>query len=74
MGVPGVPCLQGCTLALMLCAAKPEYNTKFSVLAHMGPVTFVDFFRAPFLRFSATNYLDLVSKGVTAVPTGVGCT
>ncbi|WIA08209.1 hypothetical protein OEZ85_007658 [Tetradesmus obliquus] len=49
---------QGCTLAIALCADKPEYNNKFSVIAHMGPVVFVDFFRAPFLRFAAINSLD----------------
>eukprot|EP00878_Enallax_costatus_P034540 GHUV01038302.1.p1 GENE.GHUV01038302.1~~GHUV01038302.1.p1 ORF type:complete len:290 (+),score=48.85 GHUV01038302.1:665-1534(+) len=52
--------LQGCTLALLLCAGRPEYNAKFSAIGHMGPVAFVDFFRAPLLRFAATNYLDVI--------------
>jgi hypothetical protein len=35
--VPAV-LLQGCTLAIALCADRPEYNDKFSVIVHMGPV------------------------------------
>jgi pimeloyl-ACP methyl ester carboxylesterase len=27
---------QGCTLALMLLAARPEYNEKLSMVAHLG--------------------------------------
>eukprot|EP00775_Hariotina_reticulata_P011744 gene11744-11889_t len=49
---------QGCTLAYMLCAARPEYNSKFSVITHLGPVFFVRFFRAPVLRLLATYSLD----------------
>eukprot|EP00879_Flechtneria_rotunda_P000554 GHRR01000660.1.p1 GENE.GHRR01000660.1~~GHRR01000660.1.p1 ORF type:complete len:576 (+),score=135.60 GHRR01000660.1:200-1927(+) len=58
---------QGCTLAYLLCAAKPEYNNKFSVLAHLGPVVFVDFFRAVTLRalaiISADQFLYLLRIG-----------
>jgi hypothetical protein len=32
---------QGCTLAYLLLAAKPEYNEKVSVVNHMGPVMFI---------------------------------
>lgn len=31
-------------------AALPEMNEKISVMVQMGPVVFIDFFRAPFLR------------------------
>jgi len=55
-------CLQGCTLAYMLCAARPEYNSKFSMIAHLGPVFFVRYLRAPVLRLLATYSLDQVNE------------
>lgn len=41
---------QGCTLIYMLLSEKPEYNDKLSVVLHVGPVAFIEFIRAPFLR------------------------
>ncbi|KAF6258125.1 Alpha/Beta hydrolase protein [Scenedesmus sp. NREL 46B-D3] len=48
---------QGGTLGSMLCAARPEYNQKISVLALLGPVVFVDFMQSAFLKVF-TNELD----------------
>jgi hypothetical protein len=45
----------------LLCASKPEYNTKFSVLALMAPVFFVQHVQQPYLRFGATLHFDEVS-------------
>ncbi|KAF8072636.1 Lip3 [Scenedesmus sp. PABB004] len=41
---------QGCTLIYMLLSDKPEYNDKVSVVLHVGPVAFIEFIRAPFLK------------------------
>jgi pimeloyl-ACP methyl ester carboxylesterase len=41
---------QGSTVIYTTLAALPEMNEKVSVVMHMGPVAFLDFFRAPFLR------------------------
>jgi predicted alpha/beta hydrolase len=41
---------QGCTLIYMLLAEKQEYNDKISVAVHVGPVGFIEYIRAPFLK------------------------
>ncbi|KIZ02804.1 lipase, family member K [Monoraphidium neglectum] len=41
---------QGCTLSVMLLAAKPEYNKKIWLLMMLGAVTHVQYIAAPFLR------------------------
>lgn len=45
--------LQGCTIGYAMLAAVPEMNDKISVMLHMGPVVFVEFFKAPFLSVMA---------------------
>lgn len=40
---------QGCTIGYAMLAALPDMNAKISVMIHMGPVVFVDFFRAPLM-------------------------
>jgi hypothetical protein len=49
---------QGCLLVNLLLAAKPEYNAKFSVLAEMAPVFFVQNLQAFYLRLSVATYSD----------------
>jgi lysosomal acid lipase/cholesteryl ester hydrolase len=41
---------QGCTLAYMLLSEKAAYNDKISVVVHVGPVGFIEYIRAPFLK------------------------
>uniref|UniRef100_A0A383VNF0 AB hydrolase-1 domain-containing protein n=1 Tax=Tetradesmus obliquus TaxID=3088 RepID=A0A383VNF0_TETOB len=41
---------QGATLGLMLCASRPEYCQKMSVMVLMGPVVFVDYMQSSFLK------------------------
>ncbi|KAF6263629.1 Alpha/Beta hydrolase protein [Scenedesmus sp. NREL 46B-D3] len=41
---------QGCTLIYMLLAEKLDYNDKISVVVHVGPVGFIEYIRAPFLK------------------------
>ncbi|WIA28628.1 hypothetical protein OEZ86_011165 [Tetradesmus obliquus] len=41
---------QGCTLAYMLLSEKEAYNDKISVVVHVGPVGFIEYIRAPFLK------------------------
>ncbi|KAI8473215.1 MAG: Alpha/Beta hydrolase protein [Monoraphidium minutum] len=41
---------QGCTLPLMLLAAKPEYSEKLWLLMLLGAVTHAQFIQAPYLR------------------------
>ncbi|WIA20837.1 hypothetical protein OEZ85_005188 [Tetradesmus obliquus] len=62
LAVTGAPKLavvghsQGGSLAYAMLAAMPEMNEKVSVVAHLGPVVFLDFLRAPFLKaFSETR-------------------
>lgn len=45
--------LQGCSVGYAMLASMPEMNEKISVMLQMGPVVFIDFFRAPFLRAMA---------------------
>lgn len=52
---------QGCLLVNLLCASKPEYNSKFSVLALMAPVFFAQHVQQPFFRMGATYKFDEVS-------------
>jgi hypothetical protein len=52
--------VQGCLLVNLLCASKPEYNSKFSVLALMAPVFFVQHVQQPYLRLGATYHFDEV--------------
>jgi hypothetical protein len=82
--VPAV-LLQGCTLAIALCADRPEYNDKFSVIVHMGPVrthmpckhTMVALITCtllPVYIFAAADYaVPCVVKCVLG-PTPAGCT
>jgi len=44
---------QGCTLPVMLLAMRPEYNEKIWLLTLLGPVTFAEEIRAPFLSWQA---------------------
>lgn len=46
----------------LLCASKPEYNDKFSVLAQMAPVFFAQYMQQPVMRLSATLHADEVSQ------------
>lgn len=46
-------CMQGGTIGYALLAGRPEYNEKVSVLIQMGPVWYVQYFAAPFLRAHA---------------------
>ena len=61
---------QGCTLPLMLLAQRPEYNAKLWLLLLLGPVTFGDKIRAPFLQASAR--FDSVKVRATARQRCVG--
>ncbi|KAI8469963.1 MAG: Alpha/Beta hydrolase protein [Monoraphidium minutum] len=47
---------QGCTLALMMLAAKPDYNDKLWLLMMMGSVTNPDDVSTPFLRQQARTF------------------
>jgi pimeloyl-ACP methyl ester carboxylesterase len=44
---------QGCTLPLMLLSERPEYNDKFWLIMMLGPVTYAQYIRAPFLKQQA---------------------
>lgn len=52
--------LQGCLLVDLLCAAKPDFNNKFTVLAQMAPVYFVQYLKQPYLQLGASLYFDQV--------------
>lgn len=52
---------QGCTLIYMLLSAKVQYNDKISVVVHVGPVAFIEFIRAPFLKGQTQIHSDQVS-------------
>eukprot|EP00882_Tetradesmus_deserticola_P017195 GHRQ01018408.1.p1 GENE.GHRQ01018408.1~~GHRQ01018408.1.p1 ORF type:complete len:153 (-),score=39.37 GHRQ01018408.1:352-810(-) len=41
---------QGCTLIYMLLAEQLDYNDKISVVVHVGPVAFIEYIQAPFLK------------------------
>ncbi|WIA20838.1 hypothetical protein OEZ85_005189 [Tetradesmus obliquus] len=41
---------QGCSLVYAMLSVMPEMNDKVSVVAHLGAVVFLDFFRAPVLK------------------------
>jgi hypothetical protein len=49
-------CCQGNLLVDLLCAAKPEYNDKFSVLVQMAPVVFLQHIQQPFWRLGANMH------------------
>ncbi len=57
---------QGCTLPLMLLAQKPEYNKKLWLLMLLGPVTFAQHIKAPFLGWQAETKSSGVSESVIA--------
>lgn len=57
-------CVQGSTVIYATLAALPEMNEKVSVVMHMGPVAFLDFFRAPFLRAYGLVRNDKVSSSL----------
>ena len=59
---------QGCTLPLMLLAAKPEYNAKLWLLVLMGPVVFAEEIRAPVLAQQART----LSARATLAAMGAG--
>jgi hypothetical protein len=44
----------------LLCASKPEYNAKFSVLAEMAPVFFAQNVQQTYLRLGALMRADEV--------------
>lgn len=46
-------CMQGSTIGYALLAGKPEYNEKVSVLIQMGPVWYIQYMQAPFMRLHA---------------------
>lgn len=52
--------VQGCLLVNLLCASKPEYNSKFSVLAEMAPVFFAQNVQQTYLRLGALMHADEV--------------
>lgn len=58
---------QGCSVGYAMLASMPEMNEKISVMLQMGPVVFIDFFRAPFLRAMAggraVEFLRLAHSG-----------
>jgi hypothetical protein len=56
--------VQGSTIGYAMLAARPEYNDKISVMIHMGPVWFVQFLKAEFLKTFATVRNDDVSNRV----------
>lgn len=58
--------VQGCLLVNLLCSSKPEYNSKFFVLAEMAPVFFVQHMQQPYLRIGATLRFDEVSNKSTS--------
>lgn len=51
---------QGCTTIYMLLSEKVEYNDKISVVVHIGPVAFVEYIRAPFLKAQPKRKSDQV--------------
>ena len=53
---------QGCTLPLMLLAAKPEYNAKLWLLMLLGPVVNAQLIRAPYLRAQAETMSSAVRR------------
>lgn len=55
-------CLQGSTVVYAMLASLPEMNDKVSVVIHMGPVAFLDFMRALFLKTYGEVRNDLVSS------------
>lgn len=57
---------QGCTVGYAMLAALPAMNDKISVVIHMGPVVFIEWFRAPFLRAMSSGSAYEVSEARTA--------
>lgn len=55
-------------------AAKPEYNDKISVMIHMGPVWYVQFLEAQFLKAFASVRNDDVSGMSECACIWRGCT
>lgn len=53
--------LQGASVAYAMLSTLPEMNEKISVVIQMGPVAFIEFFRAPFLANAANRRNDDVS-------------
>ncbi len=64
---------QGCTLPLMLMSEKPEYNDKLWLMMMLGPVTYAEYIKAPFLRNQAKTKGATVSESRARVGGGAVC-
>ncbi|WIA37407.1 hypothetical protein OEZ86_014332 [Tetradesmus obliquus] len=53
---------QGCSVAYAMLSTMPEMNSRVSVVAHLGPVVFLDYFRAPFMRAMGEMRNDLYAR------------
>lgn len=54
--------LQGSTVVYAMLSSMAEINDKVSVTVHLGPVVFLEFMRAPFLKAMGEARNDIVSK------------
>ena len=59
---PNVPASQGCTLPVMLLAAKPEYNAKVWLMQMLGAVTSPHNIEAKFLAQQAKTMSAMVRR------------
>jgi hypothetical protein len=60
---------QGGTLITMLLSTMDAYNDKISVVMHMGPVVFIKYFQALFLKRQAEIRSDQVRYLVQEIQT-----
>lgn len=65
-------CMQGGTIGYAMLAGRPEYNEKVSVLIQMGPVWYIQYFQAPFLRAMAGPRNPEVRPPLAALLVGAG--